>query len=116
MNKLPAEFSSLEVWNEWCLATETERNLRRVNLSFEEISDFANAVLPEVNRITAWIDSHDQGDGSYDEETKNLFYLLLSLAEVAPAIESYDPEVVVVDGYDTRKFVPDEMHSLRPAI
>ncbi|MFT4151721.1 MAG: hypothetical protein QM656_16090 [Paracoccaceae bacterium] len=116
MTKLPAEFSHLESWSAWCLATETERNRRRVSLGFEEISAFADAMLPDVERVCDWIDTHKAGDGTYDEKTLNLFNMLLSLAEVAPAIESYDPEVVVVDGYDTALFVADEKHKLRPAI
>ncbi|MFB9947975.1 hypothetical protein ACFFP0_03895 [Rhizobium puerariae] len=116
MSKLPSEFSHLEIWSDWCLRTETERNLRRVSLGFEPISAFADAMLPHVEKICEWIDAHRVEDGSYDPQTLNLFYMLLSLAEVAPAIESYDPEVEVVDGYDTRLFVPDEKHKLRPAI
>lgn len=116
MTMLPEPFLALEPWSDWCLATETERNLRRVGQSFEAISAFADAVLPHVEAICAWIDAHRAEDGSYDPKTLNLFHMLLSLAEVAPAIESYDPEVVVVDGYETRLFVPDEGHKLRPAI
>jgi hypothetical protein len=116
MTRLPVEFAHLEAWSEWCLPTETERNLCRVSKGFEPISAFADAMLPHVEEVCVWIDSHKAEDGSYDEQTLNLFHMLLSLAEVAPAIESYDPEVEVVDGYDTRLFVPDETHKLRPAI
>ena len=112
MTKLPAEFARLESWSDWCLPTETERNRRRVSLGFAEINAFAEAMLPEVEAICAWVDAH----GTADAATLNLFHMLLSLAEVAPAIESYDPEVVVVDGYDTRLFVADEHHKLRPVI
>ncbi len=116
MSKLPSKFAQLEIWSDWCLATETQRNLRRVSLGFEEISAFADATMPEVEEVCAWIDAHKADDGTYDPQTLNLFHMLLSLAEVAPAIESYDPEVEVVDGYDTKLFVPDEKHKLRPAI
>lgn len=116
MTMLPEKFAVLEEWNAWCLATETERNARRVGHSFEEISAFADAMMPHVEEVCAWIDAHQAEDGSYDPQTLNLFHMLLSLAEVAPAIESYDPEVVVVDGYDTSRFVADETHRLRPAI
>jgi hypothetical protein len=115
MNMIPEPFVHLETWNGWCLRTETERNHRRVSKSFKEISAFADAMLPEVEAVTQWIDVHNV-DGTYDDKTLNLFYMLLSLAEVAPAIESYDPEVVVVDGYESKLFVPDEKHKLRPAI
>ncbi|HEY0297340.1 MAG TPA: hypothetical protein VGC69_18580 [Bordetella sp.] len=114
-NKLPESFGYLEPWNDWCLATETERNHRRVSLKFPEIKAFADAMLPAVDAACRWIDAH-QVDGKYDEQTLNLFHMLLSLAEVAPAIESYDPSVVVTDGYDSRLFAADERHTLRPAI
>lgn len=116
MSMLPEKFAHLEVWNAWCLATETERNRRRVSLPFADISAFGAALLPEVEAICAHVDADRKEDGSYDEKTLNLFHMLLSLAECAPAIESYNPEVVVVDGYDTARFVADETHRLRPAI
>lgn len=115
MAMLPEKFKSLERWSAWCLATETERNARRVASEFDEISAFANAVLPQVDAICSWIDAHRSEHG-YDAKTQNLFYMLLSLAEVGPAIESYDPEVEVVDGYETKRFAADEKHCLRPAI
>lgn len=113
---LPAPFAVLEPWTDWCLATETERNARRVSLEFAPIKAFADAMLPHVEEACAYIDAHQAEDGSYDPQTLNLFHMLLSLAEVAPAIESYDPEVVVIDGYETKRFMPDERHPLRPAI
>ena len=115
MSMLPDQFAHLEAWNAWCLATETERNHRRVSLPFADISAFGDALLPEVEQICAYIDAHKTDEG-YDEKTLNLFHMLLSLAECAPAIESYDPAVVVIDGYDTKRFVADEKHRLRPAI
>lgn len=113
---LPAAFAALEPWTDWCLPTETLRNARRVGLAFPQIKAFADAMLPHVEEVCAWIDLHQAEDGSHDPQSLNLFHMLLSLAEVAPAIESYDPEVVVVDGYETKRFIPEERHPLRPAI
>ncbi|EAQ02369.1 hypothetical protein OB2597_19841 [Pseudooceanicola batsensis HTCC2597] len=115
MAELPQKFAALSEWDAWCLATETERNARRVKSSFEDISAFALAMEPHVEEICAHIDAA-QAEGDLDAPTLNLFYLLLSLAEVAPAIESYDPEVEVVDGYESKLFAPEERHPLRPAI
>lgn len=113
---LPDAFAELEPWTGWCLATETARNDRRVSLPFERISAFASAMLPHVEAICAHVDAHGGAAGPHDPATRNLFHMLLSLAEVAPAIESYDPEVVVVDGYETHRFTPEEGHRLRPAV
>lgn len=112
---LPAEFAELEVCAAWCLRTETERNNRRLMSSFADISTFADAVLPHVEAIVNYIDAR-QAEGDLSEEAKRLFYMLLSLAEVAPAIESYDPQAAVIDGYESARFTPDESHRLRPRI
>lgn len=116
MSNLPADFAFLAKWSEWCLATETQRNRHRVAQSFDAISAFANDILPHVDPICAFIDANQKADGSFEADVLNLYHMLLSLAEVAPAIESYDPEVIVVDGYETKLFVPDEKHRLRPAL
>jgi hypothetical protein len=115
MSMLPAEFVVLEPHSAWCLRTETERNNRRLKSSFGELSAFADAMLPQVEAITAYIDKR-QAEGELNDETKRLYYMLLSLAEVAPAIESYDPQVAVIDGYESARFTPDETHRLRPAL
>ncbi|WP_417586915.1 hypothetical protein [Pararhodobacter oceanensis] len=115
MTELPVKFAELSVWGAWCLATETERNARRVASSFEDISAFAMALEPHIEAICAHIDAV-QAEGDLDPPTLNLFYMLMSLAEVAPAIESYDPEVEVVHGYNSKLFVAEERHPLRPAL
>ncbi|WP_118134629.1 hypothetical protein [Oceanicella sp. SM1341] len=114
---LPPAFADLEPWSDWCLATETLRNLRRVTSPFPDIKAFAEAVLPHVEAMTAHIDANGFPDPeAMDAPTKNLFYMLMSLAEVAPAIESYDPQATVIDGYESKRFAPDEAHRLRPAL
>ena len=42
--------------------------------------------------------------------------MLRSLAEVAPAIEAYDQQAAVIDGYESARFTPDETHRLRPSL
>ncbi|MAC79142.1 MAG: hypothetical protein CML66_13880 [Rhodobacteraceae bacterium] len=116
MNMLPPEFADLEPWTKWALATETARNELRVTSPFEEIAAYAEAILPHVEAICAYVDGHQAEDGSFDPQTLALYHMLLSLAEVAPAIESYDPDVIVTDGYETKRFMPLEDHKLRPAI
>jgi hypothetical protein len=112
---LPAAFAMLEPYAAWSLRTETERNKRRLASSFRDISGFADAILPHVEAIAAYIDAKS-AEGELDDETKRLYYMLLSLAEVAPAIESYDPQAAVIDGYESAQFTPDEKHRLRPPL
>ena len=59
---LPAEFAILETYKVWCLRTETERNNRRIASSFADITTFADAVLPHVGEIVAYIDAR-QAEG-----------------------------------------------------
>jgi hypothetical protein len=112
---LPAEFADLLPFSEWCLRTETERNTKRIGSPFAAITAFANAALPRVDAIVASLDSK-AAEGDLPSEWQHLHYLLMSLAEVAPAIESYDPQATVIDGYDSAKFTPDESHRLRPKL
>ena len=112
---LPPQFAALEPFSAWCLATETERNNRRLASPFPEISALSDAVLPRVEAICAYLDERS-AEGPLADDAKRLYFLLLSLAEVAPAIESYDPQAAVIDGYDSARFTPDEKHRLRPAL
>ena len=113
MSTLPAAFAALQPFDGWCLATETARNDRRLASPFPAIVAFADATLPHVGEICAYID-RAAAEGPLPEDVRNLQYLLLSLAEVAPAIESYDPQAAVIDGYESARFMPDETHRLRP--
>lgn len=109
---LPAQFAPLEPFSDWCLATETERNTRRLSMPMEQIQSFADAILPQVDAIVAYLDR--QPLLNMAEDDKPLFHMLLSLAEIAPAIESYhQPEVI--DGYESRRFPAEENFVLRPA-
>jgi hypothetical protein len=112
---LPAEFSSLDPFAAWCLRTETERNNKRLASTFADISAFADAILPQMEAITAYIDAR-QAEGELSDEGLRLYYMLPSLAEVAPAIEAYDPQAAVIDGYESARFTPDETHRLRPSL
>lgn len=112
---LPAGFEALTPFTAWALATETQRNQARVRARFEDITAFADAILPMVPQITAYLDAKAE-TGGHDEVDLKLFHMLLSLAEVAPAIESYNPQATVVDGYDSARFTAVENHRLRPAL
>lgn len=108
---LPSEFQELEPYADWALPTETERNTKRIHSSQAQLARFADAMLPRVDAITSHIDG--LGSTSLPEKSERLYLMLLSLAEVAPAIEYYG-QPTVIDGYDSRRFVADETHKLRP--
>ncbi len=112
---LPTAFADLEPFAAWSLSTETERNARRLTSPFVDLKAFADAMLPRIDGICAHIDS-ELAIGALSAPTQNLYFMLLSLAEAAPAIESYDPQAAVVDGYESARFTPVENHALRPRI
>jgi hypothetical protein len=108
---LPSDFQDLEPYADWALSTETLRNAKRTHSSQDQLKTFANAILPRVDAIATHVDSY--AETSLPESSERLFLMLLSLAEVAPAIEYYG-QPTVVDGYDNIRFKADESHVLRP--
>ncbi|SOZ34908.1 hypothetical protein [Cupriavidus neocaledonicus] len=110
---LPERFAHLSPIAHWSLPTETERNIQRHRASMEEIHAFADAMLGEIGAITAYLDTFEAG--AMPAQAQALMNLLLSLAEVAPAIEFYRQQAVI-DGFDPRRFVADETFKLSPAL
>jgi hypothetical protein len=82
--------------------TDRERVYRRVETPFKEIQDFYDAVLPDFERIVAYLQSRPTVDIS--EEDANLLNLALSMVEISNAVEVYE-QGQVVDGDDLRKYV-----------
>ncbi|MGE4056430.1 MAG: hypothetical protein AB7F99_16705, partial [Vicinamibacterales bacterium] len=88
MSLLPDQFADLEpLAGRWSLATETQRSRHRLASSMEDMAAFAQALLPQLDRIFAYLDQFPLD--KMPEEARRLFYLTLSLAEVAPALETY---------------------------
>jgi len=112
MTMLPSQFSHLEhLAQYWSLATETERNAKRMASSMEEIHAFADTLLPHLETIFSYLDEFDLS--AMPEDALRLLYLTLSLAEVAPAIESYN-QPAVIDGMDSRRYQAQEEFVLQP--
>jgi hypothetical protein len=101
---LPEQFKDLEPFvGAWSLATERERNRERLSSTMAEIQALYDALLPRMDEIIGYLNQFPI-DGMPDDG-RRLFYLTLSLAEVAPAVEFYkQPEVV--DGFPAERFVP----------
>lgn len=88
MDALPEKFKSLERFvAEWALPTHHERWRRRHRATPEELRIFYDAVLPQMEDILAEADRHPLGQ--MPEDVERLFFLALSLAEIAPHIELY---------------------------
>ncbi|OAJ54809.1 hypothetical protein A6V36_08150 [Paraburkholderia ginsengiterrae] len=111
---LPAAFDELSRFvDTWALPTETGRMTQRHTVGMAAIVEFKDAMLARVDDIVAWLNQFELH--RLPEDAKTLMYLLLSLAEVAPAVEFYQ-QPFVIDGYDPFRFVADETFSMRPAI
>ncbi|CAB3806312.1 hypothetical protein LMG28614_06366 [Paraburkholderia ultramafica] len=111
---LPEAFADLNRFvDSWALATETARTTRRHTAGMDAIVEFRDALLPRVNELVAWLDQYQMD--ALPEDAKTAMYLLLSLAEIAPAVEFYN-QPYVIDGYDPFRFAADETFAMRPAI
>jgi len=99
--ELPEEFSELEKWcNQWCLPGTAARNNQRYASSFDEIESFYDAMMARADEALEYMSALQLGTLTRKQE--NLLLLLLSLAEVGPAVEWYG-SAEVDDGYDPKK-------------
>ena len=98
---LPDAFRDLEQWIVWSLATEQERSDKRQASTMKEIQTFYDAMLARMEEILQYVEQFPLEKMPADAQ--RLFYLTLSLAEVAPAVELFG-QPTVVDGYDIKRF------------
>lgn len=99
---LPAQFHNLEQWRAWSLATEPERSAKRQASTMKDIKAFYDAMLARMEEVLPYLEQFSVDD--LPQEATRLFYLTLSLAEVAPAVEQFG-QPSVVDGYDVKRVV-----------
>lgn len=100
--RLPAQFRDLERWMAWSLATEQERSDKRQASTMTEIQAFYAAMLARMEEVLQYLEQFALD--ALPEDATRLFYLTLSLAEVAPAVEQFG-QPSVVDGYDVKRLV-----------
>ncbi|MBI3249935.1 MAG: hypothetical protein HYZ50_25855 [Deltaproteobacteria bacterium] len=98
---LPDAFRDLEQWRAWSLATEQERSDQRQASTMKEIQAFYDALLVRAEAILSYVEQFPLD--VMPEDAQRLFYLTLSLAEVAPAVELFG-QPSVIDGYDIKRF------------
>src|SRR5450830_948697 len=84
---LPPQFAHLTPFIHWSLATETERNRLRNSSEMRDIIAFKDAMLADVDVIVAWLNNYPLD--AMPPDAQALMCMLLSLAEVAPAVEAY---------------------------
>ncbi len=100
--RLPEQFRDLEQWLAWSLETEGERSDHRQASAMEDITAFYEAMLARMDEVLSYLEQFNLDE--LPDDARRLFYLTLSLAEVAPAVEQFG-QPSVVDGYDIKRFV-----------
>jgi len=100
---LPEKFKELEPFVVWSLPTERARNRKRLASSMAEIQAFYDTILPRGEAIIEYLNQFALEEMPMKE--KRLFYLVLSLAEVANAVELFK-QPGVIDGFDPERFLP----------
>ncbi|OAA29669.1 hypothetical protein UG55_1001174 [Frankia sp. EI5c] len=82
---LPAEFSELEPYLAWDLATEPERYAKRLASSMEEMQAYYDAAFPLLEDAIAYLDKFPLDD--LPEEARTLMHLMQSLVMVSFPVE-----------------------------
>lgn len=103
---LPEAFRDLEQWMAWSLATKPERSDKRQASTMREIQAFYDAMLARMEEILPYLEQFSLEKMPADAQ--RLFYLTLSLAEVAPAVELFG-QPSVPDSYDIKRFTPQRV-------
>jgi hypothetical protein len=103
---LPTGFVDLEMFvPKWALARESDRIKERWSSSIEDIRHFYDAMVLRLDAIIDYLNKFALDD--LPEPDRQLFYLTLSLAEVADAIEAFGtPEVPY--SLDPSRYIPTE--------
>jgi hypothetical protein len=82
---LPRDFTDLEPFSDWCLATEAERYARRLSSSMEEMQAFYDAAFPRLEEALGYLDELDLDD--LPEDAGRLLTLCYSLVNVSFPVE-----------------------------
>lgn len=102
-NTLPAAFAELTPFLDWALPSADERQTKRRTATREQLKAFYDAMLPRLEEILAQADAHPLG--KLPEELRTLYYMALSMAEVAPHIELYGGAPGVPYAFEETRFV-----------
>lgn len=104
MKPLPKGFESLQPFaDDWSLPTQNARQQWRFRSSPQALEAFYNAISGRMEEILALADQYPLGD--MPEPVANLFYMGLSVAEIAPHVELYRSNPLVPFSFDERRFV-----------
>lgn len=101
--QLPEPFHDLAPYLAWALPTERERSAKRYTSTMADIRAFYDAMIGRMMEVLPYLAQF--APDNVPTDVQRLFYLTLSLAEIAPAVENFG-QPSVVEGYDNTRFVP----------
>lgn len=101
---LPKAFAGLEIYaDDWALATQNERQAQRLKSTPKALRQFYDAMLPQIEAI---LDAADQFPvGKMSPEVERLFFMALSLAEIATHVELYGGQVGVPHSFEEPRLI-----------
>ena len=105
--RLPPDFEDLEPYVDWALPGEISRGRKRASSPMREIQSFYDAMLPRMDAVMGYLNAHPLDELS--AEAQRLMNMVMSLAEIGPAVEFYG-EPAVIDGFPMERFVPVAVH------
>ena len=82
---LPSEFSELDRFSDWCLATEPERYAKRLASSMAEMQDLYDTAFPRLEDAITHLDNFPLND--LPEDARALMHLMQSLVMVSFPVE-----------------------------
>ena len=86
-NTLPAEFSALEQYLDWDLATEPERYAKRLASSMTEMQAFYDVAFTKLEAVMDYCDKFPLDD--LPDDARTLMHLMQSLIMVSFPIEAW---------------------------
>ena len=89
----------------WAKPTEYERAAARRNSSPAELKAFYDDAVPHLPGILKKIDEYPMGE--IPDAVKPLFYIALSLAEIAPNVEFYECNPGIPFAFDESRLIGD---------
>ncbi|MFC5753118.1 hypothetical protein [Actinomadura rugatobispora] len=82
---LPADFTDLEPYADWALATEPERYAKRLASSMADMQALYDAAFPRLDDAIAYCDTFPWDD--LPDEARTLMHLMQSLVMVSFPVE-----------------------------
>jgi hypothetical protein len=86
-NTLPTEFSGLEQYLDWDLATEPERYAKRLASSMPEMQAFYDVAFPKLEAVMDYCDKFPLDD--LPDDARTLMHIMQSLVMVSFPIEAW---------------------------